>query len=225
MTTGTLLFYGGFALLALTIILAVIFAVRPPKYKPESAAVTAPGRLQTQPLRNGYPTVNPTGQQRGPTASMPSSAPTAPMPSSAPTAPMPSSAPTAPMHFSAPTAPMPSSAPTMPMHFSAPTAPMPSSAPTAPMPSSAPTAPMPSSAPSAPMPSSAPTAPMPSSAPSVPMPFSAPTAPMPTPSGPQTAFLDPGPSGGTALPGTRTQPLLQQAEHTGDTTEPLPKEE
>ena len=56
MTTGTLLFYGGLALLALTVILAVIFALRPPKYTPENAAIIAPGDTQTQPLKNGYPT-------------------------------------------------------------------------------------------------------------------------------------------------------------------------
>lgn len=56
MTTGQLLFYSGAALLGLTVILAIIFIIKKPKYIPESAAYdgTAPGK--TQRLRNGYPT-------------------------------------------------------------------------------------------------------------------------------------------------------------------------
>lgn len=56
MTTGMLLFYGGLALLVLTIILAIVFALRPPKYIPENAAIIGPGDLNTQPLKNAYPT-------------------------------------------------------------------------------------------------------------------------------------------------------------------------
>ena len=56
MTIGQLLFYGGAALLGLTVLLAVIFSIKKPKYTPESAAYagTDPGR--TNRLRNGYPT-------------------------------------------------------------------------------------------------------------------------------------------------------------------------
>ena len=60
MTTGTILFFGGIILLALTIILAVIFLIFPPKYRPENAAVGASGGIQTQPLKNNYSTGNPT---------------------------------------------------------------------------------------------------------------------------------------------------------------------
>lgn len=61
MTIGQLLFYGGAALLGLTVLLAIIFIVKKPKYTPESAASagTDPGR--TQNLRNGYPTDRMTG--------------------------------------------------------------------------------------------------------------------------------------------------------------------
>ena len=44
----------GVGLLLLTIILAVVFAIKKPKYSPESAVVDGDGR--TTPLRNGYPT-------------------------------------------------------------------------------------------------------------------------------------------------------------------------
>ena len=54
MTTGTILFFGGIILLALTVILAVIFLIFPPKYRPENAAVDK----QTQPLTNYRPTTN-----------------------------------------------------------------------------------------------------------------------------------------------------------------------
>ena len=56
MTTGQLLFYGGAALLGLTVLLAIIFIIKKPKYTPETAAYagTDPGR--TQKLINGYPT-------------------------------------------------------------------------------------------------------------------------------------------------------------------------
>lgn len=56
MTIGQLLFYGGAALLGLTVLLAVIFIIKKPKYTPETAAYvgTDPGR--TQKLINGYPT-------------------------------------------------------------------------------------------------------------------------------------------------------------------------
>lgn len=55
MTTGQLLFYAGIALLALTVILAVIFLIKKPVYHPENAVYTG-STGQTQKLRNGYPT-------------------------------------------------------------------------------------------------------------------------------------------------------------------------
>lgn len=55
MTTGHLLFYSGIALFALTVILAIIFTLKKPKYEPTSAVYTgADGG--TQKLRSGYPT-------------------------------------------------------------------------------------------------------------------------------------------------------------------------
>ena len=55
MTTGHLLFYSGIALFAFTVILAVIFALKKPKYDPTSTASTG-GDGGTQKLRSGYPT-------------------------------------------------------------------------------------------------------------------------------------------------------------------------
>lgn len=55
MTTGHLLFYSGIALFAFTVILAVIFALKKPKYELASVASTG-GDGGTQKLRSGYPT-------------------------------------------------------------------------------------------------------------------------------------------------------------------------
>ena len=55
MTTGQLVFYSGVGLLALTLLLAVVFAVKKPRYDPEAAGLGGPGR-STQKLRSGYPT-------------------------------------------------------------------------------------------------------------------------------------------------------------------------
>lgn len=55
MTTGQLLFYAGVALLLVTVILAVIFLIKKPVYRPENVAY-AETVGQTQSLRNGYPT-------------------------------------------------------------------------------------------------------------------------------------------------------------------------
>lgn len=52
MTTGQLLFWSGAALLALTGLLAIIFAIKKPKYTPEEA-VTAIGAAPTKRLRRG----------------------------------------------------------------------------------------------------------------------------------------------------------------------------
>ena len=56
MTTGQLLFYGGAALLGLTVLLAIIFLIKKPKYVPESAAYAGADPGMTNSLRNGYPT-------------------------------------------------------------------------------------------------------------------------------------------------------------------------
>ena len=56
MTTGQLLFYGGVALLGLTVILAIIFIIKKPKYAPESTAYAEADPGRTHSLRNGYPT-------------------------------------------------------------------------------------------------------------------------------------------------------------------------
>lgn len=55
MTTGQLVFYSGVGLLALTILLAVVFAVKKPRYDPEAAGL-GPGSGNTRKLRSGYPT-------------------------------------------------------------------------------------------------------------------------------------------------------------------------
>lgn len=56
MTTGQLLFYGGAALLGLTVLLAIIFILKKPKYTPESAVYAGADPGRTGSLRNGYPT-------------------------------------------------------------------------------------------------------------------------------------------------------------------------
>jgi len=56
MTTGQLIFYSGLALLGLTVLTAVIFIVKRPKYRPENAVYESAEAGQTQRLRNGYPT-------------------------------------------------------------------------------------------------------------------------------------------------------------------------
>lgn len=56
MTTGQIMFYGGAALLALTIVLAIIFIIVKPKYKPEDGAYASGDSGITQKLLNGYPT-------------------------------------------------------------------------------------------------------------------------------------------------------------------------
>lgn len=53
MTTGQLMFYAGIGLFGLTVILAIVFMIKKPKYRPENAVG---GDGQTVPLRNGYPT-------------------------------------------------------------------------------------------------------------------------------------------------------------------------
>jgi len=63
MTSGQILFTSGLVLLALTVVLAIIFALKKPQYKPENEAVK--DSLNTQKLRNGYPTVQVATQRDG----------------------------------------------------------------------------------------------------------------------------------------------------------------
>lgn len=56
MTTGELVFYSGVGLLAFTLLLAVIFLIKRPKYVPESLSHIPEGSGSTQKLRSGYPT-------------------------------------------------------------------------------------------------------------------------------------------------------------------------
>ncbi len=56
MTTGQLIFYSGLALLCLTVLTAIVFIVKRPKYRPENAVYESAEAGQTQRLRNGYPT-------------------------------------------------------------------------------------------------------------------------------------------------------------------------
>ena len=51
MTVGEMMFCGGVALLGLTVLLAIVFAIRKPKYKPQNLTAEA----VTEPVRNGYP--------------------------------------------------------------------------------------------------------------------------------------------------------------------------
>lgn len=55
MSTGTIFYYSGLGLLALTVLLAILFIVKKPKYTPERAAYSG-ADSDTQKLRNGYPT-------------------------------------------------------------------------------------------------------------------------------------------------------------------------
>lgn len=55
MTTGQIIFFCGVALLVLTIILAIVFIAKKPKYIPGNAIYSETDK-GTQKLRNGYPT-------------------------------------------------------------------------------------------------------------------------------------------------------------------------
>lgn len=55
MTTGQIVFFSGVTLLVLTIILAIIFIIRKPRYIPGNAIYGEADR-DTQKLHNGYPT-------------------------------------------------------------------------------------------------------------------------------------------------------------------------
>ena len=52
MTTGQMMFYAGAGLLGLTVLLAIVFAIKKPKYQPQNLT----GESVTAPMRNGYPT-------------------------------------------------------------------------------------------------------------------------------------------------------------------------
>ena len=56
MSTGQLVFYSGAALLAVTILLAVVFLIRKPVYTPEKAVYDGAAQNRTQTFRSGYPT-------------------------------------------------------------------------------------------------------------------------------------------------------------------------
>ena len=56
MTTGELIFTCGLGLLGLTVLLAILFLVKKPRYTPENAIYSDRVTSETQRLRNGYPT-------------------------------------------------------------------------------------------------------------------------------------------------------------------------
>lgn len=65
MTTGELVFYSGVGLLAFTLLLAVVFLIKRPKYVPENLSNIQDGRGSTQKLRSGYPTETMTHERAG----------------------------------------------------------------------------------------------------------------------------------------------------------------
>ena len=56
MTNGQLIFACGAVLLGLTVLTAIVFALKKPKYTPENFVSEGPGAANPQPFRNGYPT-------------------------------------------------------------------------------------------------------------------------------------------------------------------------
>jgi hypothetical protein len=52
MTVGEMMFCGGVALLGLTVLLAIVFAIKKPKYRPQNLT----GEAVTEPVRNDFPT-------------------------------------------------------------------------------------------------------------------------------------------------------------------------
>ena len=52
MTMGEMMFCGGVALLGLTVLLAVVFAIKKPRYRPQNLT----GKAVAEPELNGYPT-------------------------------------------------------------------------------------------------------------------------------------------------------------------------
>ncbi|MCI9332957.1 MAG: hypothetical protein HFG05_12460 [Oscillibacter sp.] len=55
MTTGQLLFYSGLVLLGLTVITAILFLLKKPKYIPENVIYEEMKTGHTQRLQNSYP--------------------------------------------------------------------------------------------------------------------------------------------------------------------------
>ena len=55
MTTGQIVFYAGVALLGLTVLLAIVFLIKKPVYRPETAAASG-GDGATARLHNAYST-------------------------------------------------------------------------------------------------------------------------------------------------------------------------
>ena len=81
MTTGELVFYSGVGLLIFTLLLAVVFRIKRPRYVPEQLSHLPGGTGDTQKLRSGYPT-DPLTHRRE-TGGAESKAPSAPGPRAA----------------------------------------------------------------------------------------------------------------------------------------------
>ena len=84
MTTGELVFYSGVGLLIVTLLLAVVFLIKRPRYVPEQLSHLPGGTGDTQKLRSGYPT-DPLTHRRE-TGGAESKAPSAPSEPPAPSA-------------------------------------------------------------------------------------------------------------------------------------------
>ena len=70
MTTGSIVFYSGVGLFAVTILLAIVFLIRKPQYNPQKAVYDGRGGRKTQSLRSGYPTDPLTVRQEKPSAAL-----------------------------------------------------------------------------------------------------------------------------------------------------------
>ena len=67
MTTGELVFFSGVGLLLFTLVLAVIFAIKRPRYMPEELSHEQNPPGNTQKLRSGFPTEAVTRERAGKT--------------------------------------------------------------------------------------------------------------------------------------------------------------
>lgn len=67
MTTGELVFFSGVGLLLFTLVLAVIFAIKRPRYMPEELSHDQNPLGNTQKLRSGFPTEAVTRERAGKT--------------------------------------------------------------------------------------------------------------------------------------------------------------